>query len=196
MTYKKFKSFLTILLIVILSLSLFSCSSTTANDTVKEFFESLKSGDVIKASTYMKGNSGDDSFKYEDANQEKMMKQLFSKINYEIISSSKEKNLTKVKVKVTTFDMASIMNDVLTEITSTTLSQALNGKEPSQADIEKAIVDLFVKKINEPNSKVITKEVEIKLTKDTDKKIWVIEPDDNLVKAITGNLEDAFEGLE
>lgn len=188
---KYFKLVSLLVIFFILSLSLVGCAPKP-DVTVKSFFDALQKQDLVTAKTYV--NEADDKFKFDDAEQEKIVKSIFSKLKYEIISSSVEKDTATVKTKVIAPDLVKITTKAMSDILPILFAQALSGNTDSKAS-EKMFEQYFANSLADPNVAMTTAEVDIKLIKSKDKKSWVIQADDNLLNGITGNLIRAFEDL-
>lgn len=192
---KVLKKLTLILTLVLFTLTLVACGPKP-DETVKNFFEAAKKSDFNAMATYMKkeGNKGD--FKFDDANQEKIVKAVFSKISYESVSSTVNGNNATVKAKVTSLDLPRIYGKTVGDLMPTLLASAFSATEndaKNDAAVENQIMQAFLNAMNDPNAAKTTTEVDIKLVKGD--KGWVIEPNDDLLNALTGNLNKAFKDI-
>ena len=136
---------------------------------------------------YINKETNKDSFKYTDADQEKIVKSVFSKVSYVIVSSSVTGNNAIVKTKVTSIDLPKIYGKLIADMLPTLFTQAMSGKENA---VQAQIMTAFGNSINDPNAPKTTTDLDIKLIKgDTG---WLIEANDDLQNALTGNLSKAF----
>ncbi|MBU3182188.1 hypothetical protein [Clostridium psychrophilum] len=112
---------------------------------------------------YINKHTNKENFKYTDDDQEKIVKSVFSKVSYEIVSSSVTGKNAVVKTKVTSLDLPKIYGKLITDMMPTLLSQALSGnnKDDSQAQIMTALGN----SINDPSAPKTTTDVDIKLIK-------------------------------
>lgn len=194
---KAFKKLLGSIMFFIIIFSLSACSANP-DTTIKGFFDALKKSDIKKASTYLNGNTSANKggLKFDTAEHEKLAKQVYSKMTYHIISSTSSGDITIVKTKIDVPDINSIKGELVTELFPTLFNNAAKGEEISQEKVNKAIKEYYIKRLSEGNLPMTTSEVDIKLTKSKDKKMWLINPEESLSSAMTGNLFKSLEVLE
>lgn len=182
----KNKRKLKIMAVILLTLSLVGCGAKP-DATVKNFFASAQKSDIAAMTTYISKDTTTDSFKYTDADQEKIVKSIFSKVSYEIVSSSVSGKNAVVKTKVTSLDLPKIYSKLVADMLPTLFAQAMAGnKDDTQAQLMTALTN----SINDPNAPKTTTEVDIKLAKGD--KGWLIVANDDLINALTGNMKKAF----
>ena len=157
------------------------------DETVKNFFDAAKKADLNSMATYVKKDASKDDFKFKDANQEKVVKTIFPKTSYEIVSSKVDGNNATVKAKVTSLDLTRIYGKVVSETFPTLMAAAFANKGDNA---EAQLMQSFLNAINDPNAPKTTTDVDIKLIKGD--KSWLIEPTDDLLGALTGNMNKAF----
>lgn len=190
-----FTKSLSLLIITILLFSLIGCSNNSKPDpTVLGFFDALKKGDTASTAKFVKSDSKG-MITYKDGEQEKIAKTVFSKLDYKIESSVIKGDTATVKTKVTSVDLVKITASMVTDLLPTLMAKSLSGEENSEAETEKLLEQYYINSINNPNVAKTTTDVTIKLVKSSDKKSWLIDPDDDLLNAITGNLQNAFNSF-
>lgn len=177
----------TIMLTLVFSMLTLVACGPKPDETVKGFFDAAKKTDFNTMSNYIKKESGKDTFKYDDKDQEKVVKAVFSKVSYEIISSTVDGKNATVKAKVTSLDLPKIYAKTVSDLMPTLFASALANKNDEAKD---QLMQTFINSINDPNATKTTTEVDIKLVKGD--KGWLIEPNDDLMNAMTGNLGKAF----
>lgn len=177
---------LKIMAVIIFSLSFVACGAKP-DATVKNFFTSAQKSDIATMANYINKDTAQENFKYEDADQEKIIKSVFSKVSYEIVSSSVTGKTAVVKTKVTSIDLPKIYGQLMTDMLPTLFAQALSGETE---DAEAQIMTSFINSLNDPNAPKTTIDVDIKLIKGD--KGWLIEVNDDLENALTGNMSKAF----
>ncbi|MBU3105023.1 DUF5105 domain-containing protein [Clostridium gasigenes] len=158
------------------------------DESIKSFFESTKSCDFETMSKYIKSDTDSSIItgKFESTEQEDLIKSLFKKIDYEILSTTVNKDEATTKVKITSVDMLRVYSDSMKQVMAILLPQAFSSNKPSDDEIQKMTFQYITNGINDPDVAKTTTEVDLKLTKEKDK--WVIESSDELTNAITGNL--------
>ena len=137
--------------------------------------------------TLVKKEGTKGEFKYADADQEKTIKAVFSKVDYQIVSSNVDGQNATVKAKVTSLDLPRIYGKVVGEMMPTLMAAAFANKTD---DTKSQLMQSFVNALNDPNAPKTTTDVDIKLVKGD--KGWLIEPTDDLLGALTGNMNKAF----
>lgn len=186
------KKLISILLCLILCFAFVGCSQVKPEDSVKGYFEALKKQDIQAAQSFMQDQSEAIT---GDTQQEKIFNLIFSKLNYEIISSTVDKDTAIVKVKVTACDLTTITGNMIKDLMGQLLSLALSGEQDLEAKSAQLTEEYFTKAINDPQTPVITSEIDINLVKDSSSKKWLIVGDDNLANAITGNFVTAMKSF-
>lgn len=117
------------------------------------------------------------------------IKQIFSKIKYEIISSSRTSKSAVVKAKITSLDLPSIFNQTITESMGMAFANAFSNK--SENDTQNMFSQILLNKVSSPNAPLVVTEVDINLVKRDGK--LLIDANENLYNALTGNLQKAFK---
>lgn len=187
---KQLLKMLTSILVLLSILSLTGCGPS-ADSTVKTFFESLQKGDMTAADKcFNPGTSESKTFKFDNKEEEKITKLIFSKIKYEIVSTKENDKDAVVKTKVTAPDLMTITGKMVSELLPKIYQDALSGKE---SDTDKMTEQYFINSLSASDVTTVTTEVDIKLVKTKDG--WLMQSDDNLLNAISGNLFKAFDSL-
>lgn len=189
-----------LLIFIILTLFLVSCSSKTSSttarapveETLSNFFHSLKTGDLNSASQYLDKSKGtyNSSLKFQSSFQEDMAKQTFSKIDYKIVSTSCNEDTAKATVEITTLDLLKIYDDLMSKSLSPLIGKYLNGNEKDKIaaknEAKKIVSTSMTNIINSNNFPKTTSKVKLTLSKANGK--WLIEPKEDFIYAITGRM--------
>lgn len=189
---KTLKQALILMLSCMLLLSFTGCGAKP-EAAAKNFLDAVKQQDFAKASTFVNGDTSKDEFKYDNAEQEKMVKAIFSKVDYTLGETTISGNTATVKAKITSLDLSRIMSKTISELLPTLMAQGASSEKPDQEKQSMMIYQYLLNSINDSNAPKTQTEVTIKLVKD--KKGWLVEPDDDLLNALTGNLEKAVDSL-
>ncbi len=187
-TNSKIKKALSIAIIMVVLLFQSGCSNSTPEAAVKNFFKALKSN-MNHASKYLVDGTSLDNLIEDDGKSLKVLQTTFKKLEYEIISVSKDEEEAIVRVKVTTPDLLKITGKATIELFPKLLSSALGDDTESH----KLIETYFTDNLSSPHVPLTTSEIDIKLIKD--KKAWLIESDGRLINAITGNIGVAYQRI-
>lgn len=181
---KLLKKIFIVLFTLSIALSLVACSTKIdkPQNSVSNFFEAVKKSDINTVSKYLQGGSNNKDFKFQNDEEEKMTKLLFSNISYEILSTNIEGNSAKVKVKITSPDLKEAYTKVTEELIHSTLVNS-----PNEAALQKLILDKLTELINDPKAKKSTKEYNLNLVENSEKTAWLIKLDTELKDALTGN---------
>lgn len=156
--------------------------------TVTNFFNAIKQGDLQKAAALVKSDEqSKDELKFDDPSQEKVVKSIFSKVDYTIGKSVVNGNNATIDVKVTSVDLTKVYAKMIPDLLGKYMTQAMSGEKVDEAKQNQEIMDYLVNAINDASAEKFSSDLQVKLVKD--KKGWVIEPADDLFNAIIGNLE-------
>lgn len=194
------RAFKKLLCSIMFFIIVFSLSGCTANPdiTIKSFFDALKKTDIETASKYLSKNTSINKggLKFDKPEHEKLAKQVFSKMTYQIVSVSNSGDTAMVKTKIIAPDLNSVSAELVTELFPAMFNKAAKGEEISQEKLNQLVIEYYGKRLNEGNLPTTISEVDIKLTKSKDKKMWLINPDERISNAMTGNLFKSLETLE
>jgi hypothetical protein len=184
---------LLIMVIIATFFSLTACGDSNfpkAEESVNGFFQSLSEGDLETVQSYCV--SGTSDFTFTDPQEEKLVKLMFSKTEHEIVSSEEDGDTATVKVKVTNVDFEKIFEEVMAKVTEEAFDAALNAKEISEEETMEMMMKYLEESMSNQDAPVLTNEFDITLNKDSDKKIWVIQDNEDLIKNISGNMNEMF----
>lgn len=192
---KLLKRSLIVLFTLAFAVSITACGKKLGkpDSSVSSFFDALKKADIKTASKFVESGKLDEDFKFDDAQQEKIVKLIYSNLNYEILSSNVDKDTATVKVKLTSPDLKDIMEKVISEVMQAALATSTTGTAPNQADLEKMMMDKLTAAVNDPSAKKITKEYELALVPNSEKKAWALKDNEtleNAVKMVVDGLDD------
>lgn len=183
------------LVIGIMIFSIIGCTTVPPKTVVSNFLNAIQKDDMVTAAQYVQNNSEDNNFtdelKSEDPEGDEARKLIFSKIKYEILSSTTKDNTAEVKAKITSVDLLTITTEVMGKLMPLAFAAAFSDNPDSEMD---NLADQYFKNaLSDPNAPMVTNDVVINMTKLDGK--WVIIPDDNLTNALCGNagkLADIF----
>ena len=173
----------TLIISTILMVSLTGCGRKP-EETVKLYFNSLQKQD-IKTATSCLYNSKPVSF--QNADQEKLVKLIFSRLEYETESETINNYTAKVKTKITSIDLAKVMSSMVSKLLPKILASSQNNNDTSSM-----VYQYLSDNIKDSNAPTITSEIDINLIKDANTKKWVIVSDEDLTNAMTGNFIKAL----
>lgn len=196
----KFKTFLSTVILLILSVSLIACgSSKNPEDTIKSFFETYKSAKLEEAEAFIENSEGMlIGMKTDDNNADNkfIIETLTSKFNYKIDNVSVDGNTAVISVEMTNVDMEEAMSSVIMGLFS-----SLGDGSTSEDDIDTKLSQLLEEHLNSENIVNVTNIVDINLNKYDNN--WKIVGDIPLYDGLTGNfvsytssMSNAFENLE
>lgn len=178
---------------LMLTISLTGCGAKPET-TVQGFLDAVKQQDIQKASSFIKKDSSNkEEFKYDNAEQEKMIKAVFSKLDYKLDKTTTSGDSATVKAKITSIDLTRVTTKMVSELLPTLMSQALSGEKQDEKKQNDMILQYMINSINDPNAPKTVTDVDIKLAKD--KNGWLIVPNEDLTNAMTGNFAKAAAAL-
>ncbi|WP_440604292.1 hypothetical protein [Bacillus sp. GB_SG_008] len=188
---KMFKSLTFVMMIGLLMSVLAGCSNP--DDTVQEFLTAIKKGNYEKASTFVyKGDKGYDFSKLnktEDGIEGKAVLDAIVK-NYKFEEPeqvSKKDDKAKVKVKITSVDMAVATTKTIGEIMPMAFASAFSeDKEQSDKAMEQMMTTTLVKNLSDKDATMTTRVVTLNLKKDKDGNYKIVS-DENLEEALFAN---------
>lgn len=197
---KKYKRLAAVFTALIFTLTLSGCCEIKkAESAVCGMFEAFKTLDFEEAQKYVSVDdiSGSNAESDESGEGTKLiMETVFGNLNYEILASNKvDKNNVIVKTKITATDMKPVMGEFFTLALQYAFSTAFSDTQPTEEETNQKMEELLVECASKPDLATVTNEVDIKVTKNENKK-WQIEVDDSFVSAILGGLNDAANELE
>lgn len=186
------KKFIGLMTCFCLLMSITACGGQKPDEAVKGFFNALNKNDFKTVATFLNNNSKKLSNDNEDGS--KIIKKIFPKVKYKIISSTISGNTAKVKASITAPDLVKITNKMANDTMPTIFEDAMSGNVDENKE-KKLVEDYYIKSLSAKNVAMTSNEVNIELVKDANKKEWRIKSNDALANAITGNLEKAADAL-
>lgn len=194
---RKIKSLIAIVLIFALMFTLAGCGEIKkAEATVNGMFTAFKNTDLDAASKYVNVdeiNASED--KTDGISTELVMKTIFNKLNYKILSSEKiDDNTVKVKTEITVTDMKPVLGDFFTKAMQYAFSTAFSDPQPTEEETNKKAEEMFIESASKDDLATVTNEVDIKVVKNKDGE-WKVETDDTFANALLGGLLDAAKEL-
>ncbi|WP_027625060.1 DUF4878 domain-containing protein [Clostridium lundense] len=188
------KRLISVVLMTILAVSLVGCGAKP-EQTAKDFLDAIKQQDINKAASLVKDNNSKEGLKYDNKEQEKMAKAIFSKLEYTLGKIDNKGDTATVKASITSLDLPKITTKLMADLLPTMMSQALSEEKVDEKKQEAMVLEQLLKSVNDPNAPKIKKDVDIKLVK-VDKE-WRVDADEQLLNAITGDIgsvQKKFEG--
>jgi len=73
-------------------------------------------------------------------------------------------------------------------------ASAFSEDPASQEEMDRMLLQHFINSLNDPNAPSVVTETTISLTKTENK--WLIEPSEDFLNALTGNIQKAFGVME
>lgn len=194
---RKLKS-ISIILVVMIASILAGCTTKPTN-VVNNYLDDVKSKgidikQIIEESsdedTLKELNSDRLSNEYTDEVYEKLGDKL-KDLKYKVNSENIDGDTATVNVTVTGPDFNNVIKEVIKEAFSYILGQAFSGKQMTEEETNKYVIDLFTKHIDEAESSERTKDIKLKKV---DNK-WQITYDEDLLTLLTGINSDSFDDL-
>lgn len=194
---RKIKSLLAIVLMFALMFTLAGCGEIKkAEATVNGMFTAFKNADLDAASKYVNVdeiNASED--KTYGISTKLVMKTIFNKLDYKILSSEKiDDNTVKVKTEITVTDMKPVLGDFFTKVMQYAFSTAFSDPQPTEEETNKKAEEMFIESASKTDLATVTNEVDIKVFKNKDGE-WKVETDDTFADALLGGLLDAAKEL-
>jgi len=161
-------------------------------NTVKAFLDALASGDLVAAAEFTDVGIEEMIDTTDDEESRELVTAIFSRLTYELGSSTIQGNNATVKATIVAPDLLQITVAVMMDVLQQAFSLAFSGA--TEEEMNALFMDSFRSHIENKDAPLLTTVTDIKLTLRSGK--WVIEPDDTLASALTGNLSQALEELE
>lgn len=185
------KKLVAILLSLIMVLSFAGCGETgKAEEAVTNLFEAFKAGDFEKAEEflYKEGDTAEDE-------SDDMFNHVFTKIDYEILSSEKiDGETVNVTASVTAPDMKVAVGEFFNNALQFALANAFSENPISDEELSAEMEKMFVEATDKEDLGTVTNEAVIKVIKTHDG--WKVESDDEFADVITGRMMTAFKEME
>lgn len=194
---KRIKSIIATILALVLLLSLTGCGEIKkAETTVNGMFTAFKNTDIEAAAKYVdvdEINASEDSS--DSISTEFVMKTIFNKLDYKIISSEKVDDTTvKVKTEITVTDMKPVLGEFFTNAMQYAFSTAFSNPQPTEEETNKKMEEMFIESASKEDLATVTNEVDITVVK-TENNEWKVKSDDTFADALLGGLITAGEEL-
>ena len=194
---KRIKSIIATVLALVLLLSLTGCGEIKKAETaVNGMFTAFKNTDIEAAAKYVdvdEINASEDSS--DSISTELVMKTIFNKLDYKIISSEKVDDTTvKVKTELTVTDMKPVLGEFFTNAMQYAFSTAFSNPQPTEEETNKKMEEMFIESASKEDLATVTNEVDITVVK-TENNEWKVKSDDTFADALLGGLITAGEEL-
>lgn len=194
---KRIRSIIATILAIVLLLSLTGCGEIKKAETaVNGMFTAFKNTDIEAAAKYVdvdEINASEDSS--DSISTELVMKTIFNKLDYKIISSEKVDDTTvKVKTEITVTDMKPVLGEFFTNAMQYAFSTAFSNPQPTEEETNKKMEEMFIESASKEDLATVTNEVDITVVK-TENNEWKVKPDDTFADALLGGLITAGEEL-
>ena len=189
------RKILSVVLAVIFMFALASCGASDPKGAVDSYMKACQKLDTEKMYEYFPGQGTsieNDALGESDID-------FFSRITYELGETSVDGDKATQKIQITTVDMATIMTELVTELTA----EMLTNLGDSEFDSEAYVNELLAEKLSNPDAKLITTTVTVNLEKNSDGKWIISSPDQNaefldalsggIVNSLTTTLGSLFE---
>ena len=192
--------------VLLLSFIFTACgnSNETPEQAVTNALNAVKNLDENTAQKYFAYDelfiSGSSDDKLIDDDEDARL--LLSKLNFKVISSSKDGDTATVKTEITNIDMATVLDEYLQQVVAIALSYAFSesdakSEEEMMAEAKQVFTDLLKRDDNEMK----TSTIDIKLSRNENS--WKIDANDEFKDAMLGGLVSAsgeiansFEGSD
>ena len=193
---RKIKSITSLLLTLLLLLSFTGCGEVkNAEKAVNGMFTAFKNADLEEAQKYVNVDDITNAKNESDENTAIILKAIFEKLDYEIISSEKiDDSTVSVKTKITAIDMAPVMTEYLSKVFEYAIANAFAEPQLTDDEYTQKIEEFLIECLSKPDLATVTNEVDIKVVK-TENNEWKIETDANFLNALMGGLPDISDGL-
>ena len=194
---KRIRSIIATILAIVLLLSLTGCGEIKKAETaVNGMFTAFKNTDIEAAAKYVdvdEINASEDSS--DSISTELVMKTIFNKLDYKIISSEKVDDTTvKVKTEITVTDMKPVLGEFFTNAMQYAFSTAFSNQQPTEEETNKKMEEMFIESASKEDLATVTNEVDITVVK-TENNEWKVKSDDTFADALLGGLITAGEEL-
>lgn len=194
---KRIKSIIDTILALVLLFSLTGCGEIKKAETaVNGMFTAFKNTDIEAAAKYVdvdEINASEDSS--DSISTETVMKTIFNKLDYKIISSEKVDDTTvKVKTEITVTDMKPVLGEFFTNAMQYAFSTAFSNPQPTEEETNKKMEEMFIESASKEDLATVTNEVDITVVK-TENNEWKVKSDDTFADALLGGLITAGEEL-
>lgn len=194
---KRIKSIIATILALVLLLSLTGCGEIKKAETaVNGMFTAFKNTDIEAAAKYVDVDEINASENSSDSiSTGLVMKTIFNKLDYKIISSEKvDETTVKVKTEITVTDMKPVLGEFFTNAMQYAFSTAFSNPQPTEEETNKKMEEMFIESASKEDLATVTNEVDITVVK-TENNEWKVKSDDTFADALLGGLITAGEEL-
>lgn len=191
----KFVKQLSIILILMITTTLYGCGGNTPSNVVSEYFNKVKKGNANVQELFNIIEEDNQEILEEDKLSKELSDKLLKsmkKLTYKINSEEVNGDSAIVNVTVNSMDLGEVFAKVIQESFSYALAQAFSGMEMSDEEGEMYINDLFVKYLDEVSYSEKTDNI---LLNKIDGK-WKIDKNESLTKLVMGIDSSVFESFE
>lgn len=190
------KKVFALILVSCMLLSFAGCGEVkNAEKAVNGMFTAFKNADLDEAQKYVNVDDITNAENESDENTAIILKAIFEKLDYEIISSEKiDDSTVSVKTKITAIDMAPVMTEYLSKVFEYAIANAFAEPQLTDDEYTQKIEEFLIECLSKPDLATVTNEVDIKVVK-TENNEWKIETDANFLNALMGGLPDISDGL-
>lgn len=179
------KKILVTLISVILLFALTGCGEIgNAEKAVNGMFDSFKASDLEATKKFINIDGMEIGDEESGLSTKLIVDNLFSKLEYEIVSSEKiDADAVIVKTKITALELEPMMQKFIASVMEFSFAN-LDKPELSEEETMKMYEDFFVKTSNDSTLTKKTAEIDIMVVKKDGK--WMIQPDEKFATAILG----------
>lgn len=188
------KKLLCLLLSLVLIISVVGCSGSNPKSTVSSYLDSFINGNPEEAYKFVKDSvdsSDEKLINNDDSEFNSAMKKAYEKITYKIVNSTIDGNTAQVETEITAPDLKIIMMEIIQQAMPLAFASAFSENSDNDS-MDELMNTILIDKLKSEDLPMVTNTVKINLVKENGE--WLIEMDDNLVNALTGNLY-ALEGI-
>ena len=182
--------------VVIFGLAVAACGGASPANTVGSFLDALASGELEKAATLTtEGKLRLQKTPLSQEDQEKseeLARLIFGKMQYELGDTQIEGDKATVAAAITAPDMGMILRQSIATILPMAFAAAFSD-QTDEAKIDSLFMQFFADKLSEEDTPTVTTEVTIQLERRDG--TWLIVPDDQLLSALTGRMDEAAKDL-
>ncbi len=179
------------LLVITVIMVAVGCSAPKPEKTVEAFMDAITSANYAAASTYCISvdSAAMEVLSPEEEESERLATAIFSRLTYKLGDTSVSGDEAAVSLAVTAPSMAPITATVMGEMFAVALAMAFS-EDASEEMLNEMWIAKFQEKITAEDAPMVTNEITITLIKTNDG--WLIQMDDALANALTGNMISAF----
>ena len=169
------KKVFALILVSCMLLSFAGCGEVkNAEKAVNGMFTAFKNADLDEAQKYVNVDDITDAENESDENTAIILKAIFEKLDYEIISSEKiDDSTVSVKTKITAIDMAPVMTEYLSKVFEYAIANAFAEPQLTDDEYTQKIEEFLIECLSKPDLATVTNEVDIKVVK-TENNEWKI----------------------